>query len=153
MPTITKATMNQVIEAIKTVRPFLSASQLEIMGSACRGEEREWFKAKFIELADLIAKMPETYAQDGKGDAAIVTLCYFTKSTGHHWYITEKDKGDGSDDLSQHQAYGLSDLDEGEEKGYISLPELFSVGAQLDLHFTPTTVGEVKKIMQARAAA
>jgi len=56
------------------------------------------------------------------------------------WYITEKDMGD-----EQIQAFGLADLGMGfPELGYISIEELVENGVELDLHWTPKTLAEVK---------
>ena len=91
-------------------------------------------------LGNLVAnKMAKIYEQDGKGDDAIVYLHYFHAS-GADWYITERDISD-----EQHQAFGLADLGMGfPELGYISIEELKSVGAELDIHWTPKTLGAVK---------
>lgn len=135
-------TINNVIEAMPTIRPFLSDSQLEILGDSCRGEESEFFKTLLVKLAEQIDNMPKTYEQDGKGDQAIVHLHYFLG--GMDWYITEKDKGDGSDDTRQIQAFGLADLGYGGELGYISIEELVENNVELDLYWTPKTLAEVK---------
>jgi len=134
-------TIRETTEAVKTVRPFIAPTQIEIMGDACRGEEHEFFKDKFVEMADLVTNMPKTYEQDGKGDQAIVYLHYFLGSAD--WYITEKDKGDG-EDTRQIQAFGYADLGYGGELGYISIEELIENSVELDLHWTPKTLAEVK---------
>jgi hypothetical protein len=60
------------------------------------------------------------------------------------WYITERDIGDGDDD-TQHQAFGLADLGVGEpELGYISIAELIDNNVELDLHFDPTPISQLK---------
>ena len=126
--------------AAKSVAPFLSKMQLSAMVDACWGEEKEYFMQKFIDLASLIDNMPKTYEQDGKGDQATVSLHYFT--SGSDWYITEKDMDGGV-----RQAYGYAILngdDECAELGYISIEELTSYGAELDLHFSPCSLAEIK---------
>lgn len=81
---------------------------------------------------------PKTYEQDGKGDQAIAYLHYFT-SNGD-FYITEKDIDDGVT-----QAFGLASIgDSYPELGYISITELVKNGAEIDLHFEPKTLGEIK---------
>jgi hypothetical protein len=130
--------INDVIESVKSVKDFLSDSQLEAMGDGVRGEEGEFFKTLFIKLAETITNMPKTYEQDGKGDEAIVHLHYFRGNMD--WYITEKDMGD-----EQIQAFGLADLGMGHpELGYISIEELVANGIELDLYWTPKTLAEVK---------
>jgi hypothetical protein len=52
----------------------------------------------------------------------------------------------------QHQAFGLVSLGYEPELGYISLPEILKAGAELDLHWTPTTVGEILEKKSALAA-
>ena len=125
--------INDVIESVKTVRDFVSDSQLEAMGDGVRGEEGEFFKTLFVKLAETINNMPVTYKTDGQGDEAIVHLHYFRGNMD--WYITEKDMGD-----EQIQAFGLADLGMGHpELGYISIEELVANGIELDLYWTPST--------------
>ena len=123
---------------IPYLRRFVSTQQLSVLGDACYGEEREWFIDTLVELAERILAMPKTYEQDGKGDDAIVYLHYFKNNMD--WYITEKDM-----EVEQIQAFGLADLGMGSpELGYISIEELTEYGAELDLHWTPKTLAEVK---------
>ena len=130
--------INDVIEAVRTVKDFVSDSQLEAMGDGVRGEESEFFKTLFVKLAETITNMPVTYKTDGQGDEAIVHLHYFRGNMD--WYITEKDVGD-----EQIQAFGLADLGMGfPELGYISIEELVANGIELDLYWTPKTLAEVK---------
>jgi len=130
--------INDVIKAVHTVKTFVGDNQLEAMGDGVRGEEGEFFKTLFVELAERINTMPKTYEQDGKGDEAIVYLHYFRGNMD--WYITEKDMGD-----EQIQAFGLADLGMGfPELGYISIEELVQNGIELDLYWTPKTLAEVK---------
>ena len=139
-----------VVAAIPTLRQFIGRSQLSALGDACRGEERQWFKNRLVALAGQIANMPQTYAQEGLGDNAIAHLHYF-KGSGD-WYITEKDSDpvneSGGHD-GQIQAFGLADLGYGAELGYISIAELIANGAELDLHFTPQTLAQLKDTRQA----
>lgn len=123
---------------------FIGKEQMSVILSAMRGEEGAWFAIKMIEMAELVENMAGTYDQHDKGNEAIVYLHYFTANTDA--YITEKDKGSEDDEVKgvQHQAFGLSYIWE-LEMGYISLPELFRARAELDLHFTPTTVGKIRE--------
>jgi hypothetical protein len=136
----TKSLKMRAAEAAPVIRPFLSRSQLSVMGDACRGEEKEFFMLKFISLAKLIQNMPGTYAQDGMGDAAVAHLHYFLG--GSDWYITEKDMQGGVQ-----QAFGFAILN-GDivcaEIGYISIDELVRHGAELDLYWLPATLGDIK---------
>jgi len=128
----------KLMENVKVVRQFVSPAQLAAMAEGVRREERDHFLDKFEEIANTINTMAKTYEQDGKGDDAIVYLHYFIG--GSDWYITEKDMED-----EQYQAFGLADLyGDGGELGYISIIDVLAVGAELDLYWTPKTLGEVK---------
>ena len=63
---------------------------------------------------------------------------------GCDWYIVEKDAGAADDEPEdfQSQAYGLAIIHEA-EMGYISIPEILSVGAELDLHWTPRSIESI----------
>jgi hypothetical protein len=130
------ATKLQAAAAVLTLRHYIGTSQLSALGDACRGEERQFFINKLVELAELVNSMPRVYEQDGKGDSAIAHLHYFTGSCD--WYITERDTTD-----EQHQAFGLANLGYGPELGYISVQELIEAGAELDLHFQPKPIREI----------
>lgn len=126
----------QVYNAVRNLGRFIGPAQLSTLGNACRGEEREWFKAKLIELAEIVTTMPKTYETNGQGDNAIVYLHYFNASGD--WYIIERDM-----EIDQLQAYGLADLG-CPETGYISIEELIDNGVELDLHFEPKPLKEVR---------
>ena len=132
----------RIIENVKTLNDFIGVRQLDTMTSALRGEEGDFFEAKIEEYANRVRDMHKTYEQDGKGDEAIVHLHYFYG--GFDWYITEKDMGDGSDDTTQYQAFGYADMGF-PELGYISIAELIQSNIELDLYWTPRTLGEVKR--------
>lgn len=124
---------------------FTSHVQMDIITDLAFGEEGKFFIDKVEEYAERINKMPVTYEQDGKGDEAIAYLHYFVG--GCDWYITEKDKGDGSDTgtAAQIQAFGMCRLQTCDdfELGYISIEEICRCGAELDLHFT--TLGKIRE--------
>ncbi len=134
--------MSQVITAARSLARFISPSELETIGNACRGEEREFFKAKLVELSELVGSMPCTYQTDGQGDQAVAYLHYFTPDAD--FYITERDQEE-----EQLQAFGLACIWE-QELGYISIQELIECGAELDLYWIPKTLGQVKaeRLMQ-----
>lgn len=135
-PDAFKTPMSQVIAAVKAIKNFISPAELEVLGNACRGEEREFFKAKLVEWAGIVDSMPTTYETDGMGDAAIVWLHYFTPAGD--FYVTERDELE-----EQHQAFGLACMYE-DELGYINIAELIDVGAELDLYWSPKSIGQVK---------
>jgi hypothetical protein len=125
---------------LDAVRPFLPESEYNVMLAGCGGEEGAYFIQAFISLEELISIVPVTYAQDGKGDDAIVYLHYFTGNSD--WYITEKDVDGGVQ-----QAFGFAILNgdkDNAELGYISIIEITQCGAELDLYFTPCPLREVK---------
>lgn len=127
--------------ALRILRGFVSMQQLRVLAEACEGEEREFFIGKVIEMAALVSSMPKTYGQDGKGDQAIAYLHYFMG--GADWYITEADSDE--DQEGQHQAFGWADLGHGcGELGYISIVELIRLNVEIDLHYTPQTLAEIK---------
>lgn len=88
--------------------------------------------------------IPPLYAQDGKGDEAIVYVKLFDPFGRFTWYITEYDP-------ETRDAFGLVDGVE-TELGYFSIEELESIPGPLpgmkrierDLYFTPVTLGEVR---------
>ncbi len=118
--------------------PFMARNQIEILVQNSRGEEGDFFVQKMQELSTLFQSMPKTYEQDGKGAAAVAYLHYF--KGGCDWYITEKDM-----EKEQIQAFGLANLGNGPELGYVSIVELIENKVELDLYWTPKTVGEIKK--------
>lgn len=126
-------------EQITTLRRFIAPAQLRTMlDYAANGEEREWYRQRIESLHEAIMHAPRTYEQDGKGDAAVAHFHYFHAADGD-WYVTELDS-----EPVQHQAFGLADLGE-PEMGYISIVELIRNGAELDLYWTPKTIGDVRK--------
>lgn len=139
----------QASAIMRVVRPFLSKGQMAAMTKCARGEERAFFLKAFIDVSEQITRMPKTYEQDGKGDQAVAYLHYFFR--GSDWYITEKDMEDGVT-----QAYGYAVIngdDDMAECGYINIAEIVSVGAELDLFFTPQTLAEIKAKREEAAEA
>lgn len=127
-----------VLKMIEQVRPFVPVVQLKCLVDGLRGEERGFFREKLCELVATIEAMPVTCAQDGLGDEAVVHLHYFLG--GADWWITEKDVDGGVA-----QAFGLVDMGHGPELGCIGINELVRVrGMDLDLHWKPVTLGELK---------
>jgi hypothetical protein len=130
------ATKAEATEAMKVLRGFVCREQLAAITSAMRGEERQFFFDKAVELAVLITNMPATYATDGQGLDAVVHLHYF--KNGFDWFITEKDMLE-----DQHQAFGLADMGD-PELGYISIIELLANRVELDLYWTPKAIKDIK---------
>lgn len=125
-----------VAEVLGRIRPFLGASQFEAIRRFCNGEEGEWYREAVARIDETIAKMPLPYTTDGQGEDAIVHLHYFC--SGWDWFLTEKDS-----EPDQMQTFGLvAGLET--ELGYICIPEVTGVGAELDLHWTPKPLSEVR---------
>ena len=126
---------------------WMGHNQRQAVKAFLRGEERAYFGDVLGRLAATIDGMPHSGATDGQGDNAIVHLHFFT--AGADWWITEKDAGSPDDPADergkQHQAFGLADLfGDGGELGYISIPEITAEGAELDFHWTPKTIAQVR---------
>ena len=118
--------------------PLMGPSQSAAIRRCLRGEEGNWFRARLNVIADRFRDMPKVYEQDGKGDDAIVYLHYFTGAGD--WFILERDTSE-----AQHQAFGLVQLNGPAELGYVSLVELLACpGVELDLHFEPMTLRDVR---------
>lgn len=116
---------------------FINPVQLRTIHQLARGEEGAFFVSKMKELTQTFATMPNLYKTDGQGEYAVVVLHYFGR--GGDWYIIERDSTD-----EQHQAFGIVCLTGNyPEKGYISIAELLENGVELDLHWTPKTIGEL----------
>lgn len=122
------------------LRHFIGRNQSRVRAHlANHSEEAAYFAEVIATFVERVRTMPHTYQQDGKGDEAVAHLHYFVG--GCDFYITEKDR---SPDDGQHQAFGLTSLGFEPELGYINVPEILSAGAELDLHFTPKTLREIR---------
>lgn len=134
--------------ALHVLRGFINDGQLGAISAGVRGEERQFFYDKLVEMAGIVSTMHLT--GEGKGEDAVVSLHYFMG--GADWYISEKDAGADDDEPEDYltQCFGLADLfGDGGEFGYISLPEILAAGAELDLHFTPRPLSEVRRERRA----
>lgn len=136
--------------AMHTLRHFISDRQRATIGDIIRrGEEGVWFAQRMVDLAEIVAHMPATYKTDGTpADDRTAWLRYFAGGQAA-FHIIEKDAGHAADATpgAQLQAYGHADLyGDGGELGYISLPEIFAAGGELDLHYEPKTLGEIRHI-------
>ena len=96
---------------------------------------------------DEIAKtLPPLYAQDDKGEQAIVHVKFFTPDSSWTWYATEYDPEEG-------MFFGLV-VGMETELGYFSLDELKSARGPLglaierDIHWKPKTIAEVREMHQ-----
>lgn len=138
------APATDLLNDIRFLRRFIPHLQIEGLVMNMNGPDGGWIREKLRELAAMIRAMPKTYEQDGKGREAIVYLHYFGGPAD--FYITEKDKL-----FVQHQAYGAASSDGLDlEMGYISLVEICQSCLELDLHFTPQTLGQTYEDWQAK---
>lgn len=131
-------------------RHFVSRQQVRALRELVQGEEGEHYAQLIRAHALLVATMPKTHETDDDGDNAQVQLHYFVG--GANFYIIEKDAGSPDDEVpgAQHQAFGLADLyGDGGELGYISLPEIFESGAELDLYWQPKSLREIREKLAA----
>ena len=125
------------------LRPYLCRNQrLGLIQLLC-GEERAWYRQRLREMLNIISGIPALYTTDGQGDAAVAQLHYFTPHAD--FYFTELDRE--SVDLP---GFGLAIITDA-ELGYMSLTEVLANGGELDLHWTPQTIGEIREERHARA--
>lgn len=132
----TKTPKVTLVDNMNTLRQFINPSQMEAMKVGCRGEERQFFLEKFAEMAERVTRMPKTYEQDGKGMEATAYLHYFKYSMDY--YIVERDTSE-----EQFQAFGVV-VGGAMEFGYVSIAELINNGVELDLHFEPTKLVDLR---------
>jgi hypothetical protein len=125
-----------------TLKGYIGGDQLRFVRSLMRGEEGQFFIDKMLELAQVIETMPKSYETDGMGDEAIVHLHYFSGSAD--WYVTERDMSDQEEE-GPIQAFGLKCDRYGARLGYINCVELTEGNAELDFHFRPRTLAELKR--------
>ena len=99
---------------------------------------------------EIASTLPPLYAQDGKGDKAVVHLKLFTPDSSWTWYITEgSPEKDDHDNVVDWRLFGLVDGLE-REYGYVMLSELATARGPLgfpierDMHWTPTPVGDLQ---------
>ena len=136
------ATRQEAAAALGLLRQFVGRSQLRAIDQGARGEEKQFFFDKIVEMAGVIDTMPATYGQDGKGDKAVAYLHYF--NGGSDWYITEKDM-----EREQQQAFGMVSLNgDTPEIGYVSIEELIANNVELDLYWKPKTLAAIKGVAE-----
>lgn len=119
---------------------YLHTAQYQTLNYLLKGEEKKGIEEIINRNLNIINNTPDVYQQDGKGDKAIVYFHYFYD--GCDWFITEIDR-------ESLEFFGLVRLNHGgkAELGYISIIELTksTFPIELDLHFQPKTIKEIKK--------
>lgn len=143
--------MNRIQQAARLLaRPdgllvdFMPHAQRAVLMTSLSGEEGESIAEIVLRVADTINTMPKTYETDWQGENAIVHLHYFGGSIDA--WLTEKDAGDGTTDVRQHQAFGMQCLTgdkQDAELGYVSIEELIRNNIELDLYWTPKPLKEI----------
>lgn len=135
-----KIDTKDLIPHMSLLKRFMPDHQRNLVGGLIRNrEEGDFFREKIVELSERIKAMPKSYDQASLGDKAVAHLHYF--GGGFDAWITEKDSEE-----EQYQAMALVKMHGGDpELGYVSLVEMMPSNIELDLHFTPTTIGEIKK--------
>jgi len=123
------------IPSLELLQDFISPNQLAFVQECLFGEEAQFFINKMNEIADFITSMPSVIDET---DEDKFYLHYFQGNMD--WFISKKDII-----LDQRQAYGYADLGFGcGELGTIPIKELLENNIELDFHFKPCTLTEVK---------
>ena len=147
---ITKPQARRLLDKGGVLEHFMPVSQrltmIELMDSA----EGDFFIQKAGEMSDRVRNAPVTYETESVPvNEKVICLHYF--GGGVDAWIIERDVGDSPSDNGlgpQEQAYGkvtlMGDGWAGAEWGYVSIRELIQHGIELDLHFEPTKVGDMK---------
>ena len=129
-------------DTMKLFQTVTNPSQYGAVMEGLKGEEGQFFADTITRLVEVWRATPRTYETDGQGREAIAPLHYFRG--GCDWWIVERDID--TDREGQRQMFGVADLGMGgRELGYIDLVEILAVGAELDFHYTPRTVGDIMK--------
>ena len=139
-------------------RKYRGKSGDEVAGNGCE----EWYGdtyqngvkpgpkklAQFREIMELTGT-PRLYAQEAKGDEALVHVKLFDPTGSWTWFITEFDP-------TNNTAFGLVNGHE-VEAGYIDLNELanacgrMGIGIEIDMHFKPQTIAACRAALGAHA--
>jgi len=104
--------------------------------------------AQFHEIFELTGT-PKLYAQEDKGDEALVHVKLFDPTGSWTWFVTEFDP-------TENTAFGLVNGHE-TEVGYIDINELanirgrMGIGIEIDMHFKPQTLAACREAIDARA--
>ena len=160
IPSDPPAEPNDVVctPAMLVNRKYRGKSGDEVAGNGCE----EWYGdtyqngvkpgprklAQFREVLELTST-PKLYAQEGKGEEALVHVKLFDPTGSWTWFITEFDPAENT-------AFGLVNGHEA-EIGYIDLNELATVsgrmgiGIEIDMHFKPQTIAACRAALDARA--
>jgi hypothetical protein len=124
---------------MEVLKRWMPTGQWQAVKELAKGPEGEFFQKKAAELVDIINhKMPKPYESEGKEDGEVMVYLHYFRG-GWDWWITEQPLA-----VLEDQAFGLVRGFE-TELGYIMIPELTTVGAELDLHWEIKSLKEVKE--------
>ena len=116
---------------------LVSTPQLTVILSCIKGEEGIHFRERVAEIAARLEECPTLYEQE----YAEEKKAYFHYFLGRSdWWVMEYD--------GENTAFGFCCLNgdvENAELGYIHMPELRDVHAELDLYFNVTPLSDIKQ--------
>lgn len=120
---------------------FVCKQQIEELEK--REKEKE-IKDKINKFEKIFNDMPIVNEQYGNKNNAVIYLHYFknlpSSLTIINWYIIEKDNKE-----NQTEAFGMYNLEETFESGYISIKELIKDNIKLNFEWKFKIVNEIKK--------
>ena len=127
--------MNQHVE---TILKFMPTSQALCFMDGLRGSEGSYFNDVAKKISEVIAKAPDIYETDGKGEEVKPALPYFGGNVDI--YVTEIDK-------SSNEHFGYTNIGYGLEAGYIDLDYIFESMPMINLDFNYKTrsISELKR--------
>ena len=142
---------NQAISVNDQAQPiarFMGWPQWASLQSLMSGsEESEFFQRVAADLAQRIEAMPVIGGKEDSDAAQTVYLHYFLGASDV--WVLEKDVGGG---VEQVFAFALLNADyQMAELGYVDLSELLLLGFELDFHFSPKPLAEVRESVRKRA--
>ena len=131
--------MNNIFRITELLNAVTAGYQrAELLANLRQGPDNLYLHV-LARLTDRWDQTPTTAQMHGATRSAIVRW-HFTHGAADYWIIAK------DPDSSQSHAYGLASISYVHavpEPGYISLPDILTNGAQLDIYWTPVTVAEI----------
>ena len=131
--------MNNIFRITELLNAVTAGYQrADLLANLRQGQDNLYLHV-LARLADRWDQTPTTAQMHGATRSAIVRW-HFTYGAADYWIIAK------DSDSSQSHAYGLASISyvhAAPEPGYISLPDILTNGAQLDIYFEPLTVAEI----------
>ena len=129
-------------QAFSHLRPYLFAGQLAALEQLSKGEEGEYFLRLVVDLAARVRSIPALDQGPEVTNDSAVMLHYFFQ--GSDWYIFEL-QHIAEEDVVLGFGWAILGGDyQMAELGCIGVSELLACGVELDLHFAPRTLGQVR---------